>query len=203
MKYLSEKEAEEVLEKFGFNVVDREYCSKESKIPDILKRLGLPIVMKVSGENIVHKKKLGGVNTDINNYAEALNEFRRMKKMKGAKGVMFQKKIDFNREFLVGVKKTEEFGHVILFGSGGSDVEEKKDVAFRVCPFSVEDVYDMFSEVKVMEGIGHKDQERIASFVLGMCDFVSKYSKIEEMDVNPMVLGGTGPIILDSRILFG
>ena len=55
MKYFSEKEAEDFLEKFGFNVVTRKYCSsKKDLFVAISKVGGFPFVMKVSGKKIVH-----------------------------------------------------------------------------------------------------------------------------------------------------
>lgn len=201
MKYLSEMEAEDLLEGFGFNVVLREACLKESDIPRILQSLKLPVVMKVMGEKIVHKKKLGGVNTDINNYAEALSEFKRMKKIKGASGVMFQEKIPFTREFLIGIKNTVDFGHVVVFGSGGSLVEEKKDVAFRVVPLSHDDCMDLIREVEITKDVGVKEAEKIANVLTMVSDFAREFSSVEEMDINPFVLSGSGATILDARIL--
>lgn len=201
MKYLSEMEAENLLEGFGFSVVLREACSKEHDIPRILQGLKLPVVMKVLGDKIVHKKKLGGVNTNVNNYSEALSEFRRMKKIKGAKGVMFQEKIPFTREFLVGIKKTEDFGHVVVFGSGGSLVEEKKDIAFRVVPLSHDDCMDLIREVEITKDVGSKEAEKISNILIMVSDLVRDFPNIEEMDINPLVLSGKGPVVLDARIL--
>lgn len=205
MKYLSEKEAESLLENFGFNVVRRAYCSRKLGIQRCLSELGLPVVMKVSGKKIVHKKKIGGVSLDVNNYAQAISEFKRLKSIKGASGVMIQPKIDFNSEFLVGIKNTPDFGHVVVFGSGGSRVEEKKDISFRVCPMEKEDVLELMSEVLISKGLSKKKKEAIVSFVLKVCNFVMKYPEIEEMDINPMVIDEKSLecVVLDARILFG
>lgn len=204
MKYLSEKEAEKLLEDFGFNVVERAYCSKKSAIQRCLSKLGLPVVMKVSGKKIVHKKKIGGVSLNVNNYAQAVSEFKRLKSIKGASGVMIQPKINFNKEFLVGIKNTPDFGHVVIFGSGGSRVEEKKDVSFRVCPMEKSDVLELMDEVLISKGLSEKKKAAIVKFVLKVCEFVLKYPKIKEMDVNPMVIDedNLDCVVLDARILF-
>lgn len=204
MRYLSEKEAEKLLEDFGFDVVKRAYCSRKSGIQKCLSKLGLPVVMKVSGKNIVHKKKIGGVSLNINNYAQAVSEFKRLKAIEGASGVMIQPKIGFDSEFLVGIKKTPDFGHVLVFGSGGSQVEEKKDVSFRVCPLEKEDVLELMSEVLISKRLSEKKKEMVVDFVLKICDFVLKYPEIKEMDINPMVIdeGIFRCVVLDARILF-
>lgn len=202
MKYYSERKAEEFLEKFGFNVVSRVYVKKKVDISDALTTVSLPCVMKVGGEKIVHKNKIDGVRTNISTYSEALIEFNRMKKIKGADGVMFQNKIPFTKEFVLGVKKTEDFGHVVLFGSGGTDVEEKKDIAFRALPLDLEEAYDLVKSVEVTKDVGKKEGEKLANVIMHLGDLVRESPKISELDINPFVMSGDGPMILDARILF-
>jgi len=112
------------------------------------------------------------------------------------------KQIDFDREYLIGVKKTEDFGHVIIFGAGGTNVEEKKDVAFRVVPLEKEDAYDMIKEVRVTKGILAKEKLEIIKTILRMSEFVSRYNLISEMDINPFVVSRGMAVVLDARILF-
>jgi len=123
MRFYSEKAAEDFLENFGFRVIDRVSCKRKSELQKALSTVGLPCVMKVAGKNIVHKHKLGGIRLDINTYSDAISEFKSLTKIKGSSGVMIQKKISFSKEFLLGVKKTEDFGHIVIFGSGGTNVE--------------------------------------------------------------------------------
>jgi len=202
MEYLGEKKSEELLESFGFNVVARKYCSDKNKLIKSIGEVGLPVVMKVSGKKIVHKHKINGVVLGINTYTTVLEEFSRLKKIKGSDGVMIQKQIDFDREYLIGVKKTEDFGHVIIFGAGGTNVEEKKDVAFRVVPLEKEDAYDMIKEVRVTKGILAKEKLEIIKTILRMSEFVSRYNLISEMDINPFVVSEGMAVVLDARILF-
>jgi len=202
MRFYSEKQAEDFLENFGFNVIERVYCKKKSELQKALSVVGLPCVMKVSGKKIVHKNKVGGIRLNIDTYSHAVSEFDSLKKIKGSDGVMIQRKISFSKEFLLGVKKTKDFGHVVIFGSGGTDVEEKKDVSFRVLPLSEEDAVDMIKSVKIAKGMGKKEVSKIAQVVMRLGDLVSKYSEISELDINPFVLAGEGPIVLDARILF-
>jgi acyl-CoA synthetase (NDP forming) len=51
----------------------------------------------------------------------------------------FSSKNDFRKMFYFGIKKTPEFGHVLIFGDGGTDVEKKKDVSIRAVPIKKED----------------------------------------------------------------
>ena len=146
MKYLREKEAEDFLEKEGFNVVKRGFVSSERGLRSILSKLGFPIVMKVYSRKIMHKDKSKGVKKNIFTYSDALYNFSVLSKLKGFLGVVVQQKI-FGEELFLGVKKTPEFGHVILFGKGGVDVEKDKEIGFRVTPFDRNEARKMISEV--------------------------------------------------------
>ncbi len=202
MKYYSEKDAEGVLKNFGFNVVLGVYCKKERELSSALISVGLPCVIKVAGKKIVHKGELGGVFLNVETYSDAINIFRKCTKIRGFDGVIVQKKINFNKEFILGVKKTEDFGHVILFGAGGTNVEKERDISFRVCPVNEEDALSLIQDVKITEGMGKKELLKISYFVKKLSDFVFVYPKLLELDINPFVFGGDGPIVLDARMSF-
>lgn len=202
MRYLGENEAEKLLENFGFNVISRFYCSRKSQIKYGMSKVGLPFVMKVAGKKIVHKKKLNGIRLDVRTYSNALLDFRELMKIKGADGIMIQKKVEFKREYLIGVKKTDDFGHVIVFGGGGTAVEEKKDLSFRICPMERSDAVEMIRETWIGKGIRDAELNELVKVILKMNDFVRKYEKVEELDINPLVIVDEKAIILDSRILF-
>lgn len=202
MEYMGEKKSEDLLESFGFNVVKRREVKDKNELLASINELGLPVVMKVSGKKIVHKNKIDGVVTGVNTYSTVLEEFGRLKKIKGSSGVMIQKELSFDREFLIGIKTTEDFGQVVVFGAGGVDVEEKKDVAFRVVPLMKEDAEEMIKEVSITKGLRAPQKEAIVKIIRRVSGFAVKYSDIKEMDINPFVLSSERAVVLDARILF-
>lgn len=201
MKYVGEVEAENLLEKEGFRVIRRHFCSSKNDLVKGLTHVGVPFVMKVSGKNIIHKAQLGGIRLDVKTFSQAEVEFNDLKKIKGADGVMLQEKIP-GKEFLIGVKKTPEFGHVIVFGSGGSNVEEKKDVNFRVCPIERADAYEMIKETQASRGLLKEEGLEIENVLLKICKFTEKYSSLEELDINPLKVVGNKSVIVDARMVF-
>lgn len=198
---MCEKDSENFLEKEGFAVIPRSFSSSKLSLKKSIEKVGVPFVMKVSGKKIIHKNEIDGIRLNVKTYSNAIKEFNELKKIKGANGVLFQSKIT-GKEFLIGVKKTREFGHVIGFGSGGTGVEEKKDVAFRVTPLEKEDVRDMIKDTKVSIGLLRKDGEVIEKVILKISELVEKYPKISELDINPfMIKDGVG-MIVDARIVW-
>jgi len=197
MRVLIEKEAEDFLEKGGFNVIRRVYVEKEQELQEAASRLGFPLVMKVSGRGIIHKNKVGGVVKGITDYELAWEVFNKLKKISGAEGVMVQKQIE-GKEFLLGIKRTPEFGHVIAFGAGGIHTEKLKDVSFRVYPLDKKEIKKMIREVRISKELNKKAFEIIETNIHKLCGLIKKYQMIKELDINPLIEG----IIVDARIVW-
>ncbi len=201
MKVFAEKEAEKFLKKQGFEIVEGYFVKSQFKLKKVLQKIGLPCVMKVFGPRIIHKAKIGGVKTKIRTYSEAMHELREFKKIKGSSGVLAQKRF-FGKEFLFGIKKTPEFEHVLVFGAGGSKVEEKKDVSFRICPVDIKDIKSMIKETKIGKKLQKKNMDVLVDNLKRICVLVHKYPEISELDINPFnVSDGKGKVI-DARIVF-
>ena len=200
MKIFAEKEAEIFLKKEGFQILDDVFIKKESELKKALNKFNFPVVIKLSGKKIIHKKKVGGVKMGINNYTQALNAFNQIKKINGFEEAVIEKQIK-GQEFLLGIKKTLEFGHVIVFGVGGSDVEKIKNVSFRVCPIDNE-AEGMIKDIKFEKDLDSKIIEIISANIIKLCRLSKKYRNIKELDINPMIIEENIPKIVDARIIF-
>ncbi len=201
MKIFTEKEAEEFLENKGFKIINRIFIKEKSEINKAINKIGFPLVMKVSGKKIVHKNKFGGIKKNIENYQQALKFFIELKKIRNFEGVMIQKQI-FGEEFLLGIKKTPEFGHVVAFGAGGIHTEKLKDVSFRVCAFDEIEAREMIKEVKKAKGLNKENVDIIEKNLIKLCQLIKKYPKIKELDINPLMVDEKKAIIVDARIVF-
>ena len=163
--------------------------------------------MKIIGKKILHKTDVGGVKLDIRNLDEAKRSFKVLKKIRGFEGVLVQKFIP-GKYVLVGLKKTKEFGHVIVFGLGGVFTEVISDVSFRVCPIKEKDAEEMINEIKgkqILYGIrGGKrvNIKAIKQILLKISKLSSKYPKIKELDINPAIVSEKDATIVDARIIF-
>jgi len=197
MKLFTEKKAEYFLEKNDFKILEGVYVKNKKDLAEKIERVGFPCAMKISGKDIIHKKKLGGVEINIKDVEHAEKVFDRFKKIKGFEEALIQKQIK-GKEFLLGIKKTPEFGHVICFGAGGSNVEQLGDVSFRACPIDKKEAEMMIKETKVSKGLLKQEGLEIEKNLLKLCVLVKKYPKLEELDINPLINGK----IIDARIVF-
>jgi len=201
MRLMTERKAEDFLSKKGFDIIESSFASSKFGVKRALKKIGLPCVMKVSGNKIVHKGVLGGVKTNIKTYSEALHEFSNFKRIRGSNGVVFQKKAS-GKEFILGLKKNKDFSHVLVFGKGGSDVERKKDVSFRVCPLKEKDIYNMIKETKIGKKLSKTFKEIIKENIFKLCDLSIEYPNIAELDINPLIISKKEGKVVDARIVF-
>ena len=199
MKIFAEKEAENLLKKEGFDVIDTIFINKKIQIENAIKRIGFPIVMKVSGKKILHKNEIGGVKVGIKNYKQAVKTFGYLMKIKNAEGVLLQRKIK-GKEYLFGIKSTKEFGHIIAFGVGGVKVEKIKRVAFRVCPVDEKDIMDMIKEIKI--SLKKENLNAIKRNMIKLCNFSEKYPNLKELDINPLIIEKGKANVVDSRMIF-
>ncbi len=197
MKIFTEKEAENFLKKNGFEIFKGVYLHKEKELKEVLQKFQFPVVMKVSGKKIIHKKRINGVIVGVSNFKQALRNFRRLIKIKNTEEILIQEQVN-GKEFFLGIKKTPEFEHVLVFGKGGTDVEEKKEVVFRVCSvLEKKDVQKMFKELKIEKNLC------LEKNIFKLCELIKKFPEISELDINPFMLqkNRVGKIA-DVRVIF-
>lgn len=201
-KTFTEKEAEEFLEKQSFNLVKRATIKKIEQIADIEKKIIYPWVMKVNSSKIAHKAKLGGVILNITSQIKAQEAFEKLEKIENFEEVMIQEQIS-GEEIIVGLKKTPEFSQVLMFGKGGSKVEEEKDVVFRVLPVTNKEIESMMKEVRFYKILEEKQAnlKAIKELLIQTCKLAKAYPKIIELDINPALVNSKEAKIVDARII--
>tara|TARA_Y100000310_G_scaffold342637_1_gene446711 strand:+ start:13402 stop:14025 length:624 start_codon:yes stop_codon:yes gene_type:complete len=206
MQVMVEREAEDFLEKAGFDVARREFCTTPMEAVKAAKKLKYPIAMKVVSQKILHKSDVGGVALDIKSDSEIKKTFNSMKKLKGFEGVLIQ---DYTEGafVLLGLKKDPTFGHVVVVGAGGIYTEMLKDVSFRVCPITNDDAKEMLKELKfydVLKGVrGEKyNLKKVRDTLVALSRLAKNNPKIKELDINPMILSDSDARIVDARIVF-
>jgi len=190
---LTEKEAENLLEKEGFRVVNRQIIKNKKELKKL--KLNFPLVAKISSRHIMHKAKIGGTLLNIKNAEEAEKAMENLCRIKGCEAIMFQEML-YGQEIILGLKNTPEFKQVILAGKGGSKVEEERDVSFRVLPIDEKDAESMLDDLKIKV----KNKKEVIKNILKLSKLSDKY-KIEELDINPLIITEREAVVADARIV--
>ena len=184
----------EILEKYKINIAN--YKILENKKD--LKHLDFPIYIKIDSQK--HKSKLGGVKK-CNNFQEALNTINSFLKKFPNNLLILQEEI-MGKEMFVGIKKDKVFGKILVVGAGGTKVESKKDIGFRVLPVKKSDIKKMIKELKIYPEIKNGNKHSLKSLInlISKISELTKKQDFKELDLNPVILTKTKAIVVDSRI---
>jgi len=205
-------EALSFLEKDGFPTLKSLLAKDEDEAVSKALEIGLPVTLKVSSPEVIHKTETEGIRVLLNDEAEVAQAFREIvgtftadHPEKRLDGVIVQKQGN-GLEVIVGMLKDMQFGPVLMFGLGGIFVEAMKDVVFRLIPMDVFDAKDMMEELKNYEVLrkpryGTIDLTAVESFLFKMSTFIANHPEIQEMDLNPVFVSSYGVRICDARIM--
>ncbi len=214
--YMSEREANEILQSYGFPVLTSFLLKDSSEVEEAAEQIIFPAAMKISSRDIVHKFDVGGVQLKIKTKEEAQKAFEQIienvKKHKpSAKidGVIIERMAKRGVEVILGAARDPKFGPICMFGLGGTLVEAMKDITFRLAPMweiSAEIMIQSIKAYTILKGIRGAppcDIDAIKDCILRLSQMLSDHPEIAELDINPLIVypEGDGCVVADSRIL--
>lgn len=215
VREIGETESKEILEAYGFATPKGSIATTADQAANIAQQLGYPVVLKIWSPDILHKSDVGGVKVGIQSEQEVRDAFDLMmyripKKRPEAHilGVLVQEMCRSGREVILGVHRDPHFGPLMMFGMGGIMVEVLKDVAFYLAPLTGDEARQMLVRTKtyqILKGVRGQegvDIETIAEGLQRLSQLVTEFPQIQEMDINPYVVGppGVTAIAVDARI---
>lgn len=215
MNILGFKETKNLLSKHKIPFCESYLAASQKEALSFAEKIGLPVVVKVVSPDILHKTDVGGIKTDIKNQKELADSFSEIlqntkkKKPKAAiEGVLVQEQVQ-GKEVAIGMKRDPAFGPILMFGLGGIFVEVLEDVVFRVMPVDEKEALKMVKEIKgykILKGFrGEKpvNIKAIAEIIVNVSNLASKEDKIQEIDLNPVIVNEKKALVVDPRFLYG
>ncbi|MEE8576289.1 MAG: acetate--CoA ligase family protein, partial [candidate division Zixibacteria bacterium] len=215
MREIGETESKEILEAYGFATPGGSIATTAEQAASIAQQIGYPVVMKIWSPDVLHKSDVGGVELGLNSPKAVMDAFDLMmyripKRLPDANilGVLVQEMCVKGKEVILGMKRDPHFGPLMMFGMGGTMVEVLKDVSFYPAPLTAEEARQMLISTKtykMLEGVRGEegvDIDSIAEGLQRLSQLVTEFPQIQEMDINPYVVGpeGTTPIAVDARM---
>lgn len=165
-----------------------------------------PAVLKVDSPEVVHKSDAGGVELDIADDGGLEKAWERMSGAFPGAGFVVQEQCPRGTEIIVGLKREEGVGPVLMFGLGGVHVEALGDVSFRLAPLSEAGAARMVRDIRSLpllegsRGLPPADLGAIERLLLGVSQLALDLPEIEEMDLNPVMVYPEGVKVVDVRI---
>ena len=215
LREIGEMDSKEILEAYGFVTPRGAVATTAEQAVNIAQQLGFPVVLKIWSPDIIHKSDVGGVRVGLTNARDVTDAFDLMmyripRKMPNADilGVLVQEMCTRGKEVILGMSRDPHFGPLLMFGMGGIMVEVLKDVAFYLAPITAREAKEMLLKTKtyqILKGVRSQegvDVDAIAEGLQRLSQLVTEFPQIQEMDVNPFMVGpeGVTPVAVDARI---
>jgi acetyltransferase len=212
---LDEVASKRLLRAYGIPVSKEKIASSAADAVKIAKRIGFPVVAKVVSADILHKSDIGGVVLNLNSAAEVKKAFdditARVKKLKNKpklEGILIAQQVRADLELVVGASLDPEMGPVVLFGTGGVDIELMKDVALAGAPLDADEAKQLIGRTKAgvkLKGYRGKPALHVASAVkaiIGLSNLMADAeNRIASIDVNPFLINTKTGVAVDALIV--
>lgn len=178
-------------------------------------RLGYPVVAKVVSAELPHKSDIGGVQVNLADEAAVRAAFRKIMSSVHAlpqrphvEGVLVAQMVSGGLELVLGATTDPEVGPVILFGSGGVDLELTRDVALAACPLDEAGAEALIARTRAGTLVGGYrgrpalDRKALVKALVAVSDLMCDANgAIAEIDVNPFLLRREGGVALDALVV--
>jgi acetate---CoA ligase (ADP-forming) len=212
---LDEVASKKLLKAYGIPVSKEEIAQSAVDAVKIAKKIGFPIVAKVVSADILHKSDIGGVVLNLNSPAEVKKAFnditarvRKLKSKPKLEGILIAQQVKADLELVVGTSLDAEMGPVVLFGTGGVDIELLKDVALAGAPLDEAEARALIGRTKAgvkMKGYRGKPALHEPSAVkalVGLSNLMADAgSRIASIDVNPFLINARTGVAVDALIV--
>ena len=202
-----------LLAHYGIPTASMKLAQSEEEAVNVANELGYPVVMKIASPDILHKSDIGGVALNIQDnesllraYAQIMSLAKTAKPDAFIEGIHLQSQISDGQEVIVGMVRDPQFGPLMMFGSGGVEVEGLKDVAFALAPLNQAEAQEMIRKTwagRKLKGFRHipsADEESVVDVVVNLSWLALENESIEEIEINPLRVLEEGVVAVDVRI---
>ena len=212
---LDEVASKKLLKAYGIPVSREAIAQTSLEAVKIAKKIGFPVVAKVVSAEILHKSDVGCVVLNINSAAEVRKAFdqisARAKKIRSkpkVDGILIAQQVKADLELVAGTALDAEMGPVVLFGTGGVEIELMKDVALAGAPLDAAEAKKLIGRTKAgvrLRGYRGKPALHEASVVkalVGLSNLMADAgNRIASIDVNPFLVNSRAGIAVDGLIV--
>ncbi|WP_018126013.1 acetate--CoA ligase family protein [Desulfovibrio oxyclinae] len=206
--------AQEVASAYGLDVPGTLLARSSEEAVRGADAIGYPVALKIASPQISHKTDVDGVAVGLKNaeaVAEAFSDITsratRMRPDAYIAGCLVQEMAPAgSREVIVGFKRDDQFGPLLMFGLGGVYVEIVKDVALRLAPLSKQDAFEIVREIrsylllKGIDGGPYANFDKLEEVILTMSRLAVDLPEVLEAEFNPVLVGPERAVVADVRI---
>ncbi len=216
--FISQEDAFDLMNAYGIPTVQPQLAQTAHQAADLAQEMGFPVAIKIASPQITHKSDVGGVLLHLQNPQEVENGFAKVIENSQAAlpdadllGVLVQRMIPAGQDVIIGAIQDPQFGALVMFGSGGIEVEGLKDVQFALAPLSIKEAKQMLADTwagKKLHGFRNlppADQGAVVDVLLRLAQLACDYPQLAEIEINPLSVleQGKGAFAVDVRVRLG
>jgi acyl-CoA synthetase (NDP forming) len=201
---LSEFESKKLLAKFGLPTPKGKICKAKDAVK-VANALGYPVTLKVSSSAIAHKSESGGVVLNVKTAKDVKLAAAKLAKI--APDVLVEKMVGGAVcELIIGIKRDPQFGLALVVGAGGVLTELLQDSAAVLLPTNKTEITRALQSLKVWKLVtGFRGKSGDVKAVVAAVEAIAKFAKahanrLEELDVNPLLVLPKGAIAVDALV---
>jgi acetyltransferase len=214
--FLLSHEAQAVMKSAGIPIPKSYIARNLQEAVAHAEEIGYPVVMKVVSKDIIHKSDVGGVALDLDSRDEVVDAYqailynsRKSNPTAVIEGMEISEMVYSGTETIIGARKDQSFGPIVMFGLGGIYVEVMKDVSFRAYPLDKPEILTMMKETRSyplllgVRGEEKKDIDSVVDVIGKLGAVIKNCPTISDIEINPLVAYeyGKGVKAVDVRIL--
>ncbi len=204
--WLPLQDALEMLGAYGIPCVESRRAVSPEEAAAAALDLGGKVVLKLDQPGLVHKSDVGGVRLGVEPSAAADVAAELLSGRGPEAAVIVQPMVEPGPETIVGVVEEAGFGPVVLFGLGGTATEVIGDRALSLVPTSRPEALNLISSVKASRlltgyrGAPASNLGALADLLCRVAQLADQLPEVVEMDLNPVVAGPSGCVVLDPKV---
>ncbi|HJW89913.1 MAG TPA: acetate--CoA ligase family protein [Anaerolineales bacterium] len=201
-----------LLETYGIPCLQTMLATDPSEAGQRALELGFPVAMKLASPDIQHKSDVGGVLLNLadvdqvsRGYLSITENARRAHPQAHIQGVHLQRMVPDGQEVIVGALQDAQFGALVMFGSGGVEVEGLKDVQFALAPLSQAEAESLLENTWAGQKLrGYRnfppaDRAAVLEVILRLAQLAADFPQLAEIEINPLRVLESGALAVDAR----
>jgi acetate---CoA ligase (ADP-forming) len=203
-KQLSEFEGKQLLATLGLQTPKGKVCKSKDAVK-VANAVGYPVTLKVSSSAIAHKTESGGVALNLKTAKDVRSAATRLGKL--APDLLVEKMVTGAVcELIVGVTRDPQFGLALVVGAGGILTELLQDSVSILLPTNQAEIKSALQSLKCWKLVtGFRGKKGDAKAAIAAVQSVAKFAaahkdRLEELDVNPLLVLPKGAVAVDALI---
>lgn len=211
--WMDQISVEYLMKAYGIPVPEVKLATSAREAKTLAGEVELPVVLKIASPDIQHKSDAGGILLNVqtpegveSGYKMLIEAVKSSKPGARLTGVQIQHMVPNGQEVIIGCVRDAQFGPLLMFGSGGIEVEGLMDVAFSLTPLNDYEADVLISgtwagrKLNGFRNIPQADLSAVKEILQRLSFLVNDIPEISEIEINPLRVFHSGAMALDVRV---